>query len=213
MKGWIFDLDGTLVGSLPGIAHALNSALRDHHFPEHPESMVRTFIGDGVETLVARALGSAQSAHISAVVATFRIHYAESWKTGTIPYPLVLETLAALRKNGAKTAILSNKPHRFTAEIAAALFGEWIDIALGEGDGIPHKPDPTGIQKILQLWNLPAEEVFMVGDSVMDLQAAAAAGVPSIAVTWGYHDADRLRSENPAKVIDCMSDLIEQPQM
>jgi phosphoglycolate phosphatase len=126
---------------------------------------------------------------------------------------MVLETLAALRKNGAKTAILSNKPHRFTAEIAAALFGEWIDIALGEGDGIPHKPDPTGIQKILQLWNLPADEVFMVGDSVMDLQAAAAAGVTSIAVTWGYHDADRLRAENPVKVIDCMSDLIEQSQM
>jgi phosphoglycolate phosphatase len=212
MKGWIFDLDGTLVDSLPGIAHALNAALRDHRFPEHPENMVRTFIGDGVETLVSRALGSAHTAHISAVVSTFRIHYAESWKTGTIPYPMVLETLAALQASGAKTAILSNKPHRFTAEIAAVLFGEWIDIALGEGEDVPHKPDPAGIHKILQQWNLPKDQVCMVGDSVMDLQAATAAGIPSIAVTWGYHDAERLRAENPETIIDCISDLMNHLQ-
>jgi phosphoglycolate phosphatase len=208
MKGWIFDLDGTLVDSLPGITHALNAALREYFFPEHSETIVRTFIGDGVETLVARALGSSLYPHIPAVVASFRDHYAESWKTGTIPYPMVLETLAALRANGDKTAILSNKPHRFTAEIAAALFGELIDIALGEGDDVPHKPNPAGIYKILQRWNLAADHVRMVGDSVMDLQAAAAAGLPAIAVTWGYHDADRLRAENPAVVINSISDLI-----
>ena len=208
MKGWIFDLDGTLVDSLPGISHALNTALRHHGFPPHPQEIVRTFIGDGVQTLVIRALGSSQSVHFASVVDTFRVCYAESWKSGTIPYPMVLETLAALRANGAKTAILSNKPHRFTTEIAETIFGELIDIALGEGSNVPHKPDPAGIHLILKQWNIPSEQVCMVGDSVMDLQAAAAAGVCSIAVTWGYHDVDRLRAEQPKAIINSMSDLM-----
>ncbi len=208
MRGWIFDLDGTLVDSLPGIASSLNAALADFDLPQYEQAIVQTFIGDGAKMLVNRALGSGGLPMAEAVLDRFRIHYAEGWKGGTIPYPKVLETLRMLRQRGDKIAILSNKPHAFTKEIAEVLFDGLMDLALGESDSVPHKPDPRGIEIILEQWALSKAKVCMVGDSVMDLQAARAAGIKNIAVSWGYHTRNRLISESPDVIIDAMDELL-----
>lgn len=197
-KGWIFDLDGTLVDSLPGIAASLNAALCANGQLTHTHGAVRRFIGDGAEMLVRRALARNDEDLFQQVLVTFREHYALHWPTGTIPYDGIPGLLSALRARGDRLAVLSNKPHAFTTQMVDALFPGQFDHVLGQRHGIAHKPDPAGLREILALPDWPAQQSVMIGDSVMDLQTARAARIPSIAVTWGYHDPEQLAKEKAA---------------
>ncbi len=201
-KGWIFDLDGTLVDSLPGITTSLNAALTAHDQPTHSACAVRGFIGDGAEMLVRRALMTNEEDLFARVLASFRAHYAEHWPAGTVPYVGIPHLLEELHSRGDCLAVLSNKPHAFTEQMVDALFPGRFDHALGQRPGIAHKPDPAGLQEILALPGWPKGQSVMIGDSVIDLQTARAAQIPSIAVTWGYHDRERLADEGPSLMVD-----------
>jgi phosphoglycolate phosphatase len=206
-KGWIFDLDGTLVDSLPGIAASLNAALAAQGLPVYDAMTVRTFIGDGAEMLVRRALRTADPEFFPRVLQGFREHYAADWSRGTTPYAGIPGLLETLRARGDGLAVLSNKPHAFTMTIVDELFPGVFSQVIGQRAGIPHKPDPTGLWEILEAPGWSAESAVMIGDSVMDLQTAHAAGIGSIAVTWGYHDRGALERENPALVVEQVEEL------
>lgn len=206
-KGWIFDLDGTLVDSLPGIAASLNAALAAHGQPVYEPMTVRTFIGDGAEMLVRRALRTEDADVFTRVLQTFREHYAAHWSSGTIPYAGIPELLEKLRSRGDDLAVLSNKPHAFTMIIVDELFPGVFSPVIGQRAGIPHKPDPTGLWEILRVPGWSGESAMMIGDSVMDLQTAHAAGIGAIAVTWGYHDQAALGRHHPAYVVENVHDL------
>jgi phosphoglycolate phosphatase len=190
----IFDLDGTLVESLPGIAASLNRALNLHGLPGHSHEAVRGFIGDGARMLVTRALGPDSVAlHLESVLSSFASDYAVSWQDGTIPYEGIRELLMNLSDRGIPLAVLSNKPHSFTTEICAALFPEnSFHCVLGNREGLPHKPDPAGALEISSQLGLDPANCTIIGDSTMDLDTARNAGMKSIAVTWGYHDRECL---------------------
>jgi phosphoglycolate phosphatase len=194
MDALIFDLDGTLVESLPGIAASLNRALALHGLPGHSHAAVRGFIGDGAKTLVTRALtGLSRLDLVDSVLASFAADYAISWPSGTAVYPGILELLEKLGSRGIRLAVLSNKPHPFTVEIVEKLFPEnTFSAILGNREGLAHKPDPTGALEIACALGLAAENCILIGDSTMDLDTANNAGMESIAVTWGYHDRARL---------------------
>lgn len=193
-RALIFDLDGTLVDSLPGIAASLNRALALHGLPAHGDAAVRGFIGDGARMLVTRAIGLGASAHIESMLRCFAEDYAVSWQPGTRPYDGITALLADLRARGIPLAVLSNKPHTFTTEIVAKLFPEHTFAAvLGNREGLPHKPDPAGALEIAATLGIAPEHCVLIGDSTMDLDTARNAGMASIAVTWGYHDLERLR--------------------
>ncbi len=146
MKSLIFDLDGTLVESLPGIAASLNRALDLHGLPGHSHAAVRGFIGDGARMLVTRALAPGEAAlHLESVLKSFGDDYAISWQNGTVPYEGIPELLADLKSRGIPLAVLSNKPHLFTVQIVERLFPPaTFTTILGNREGMPHKPDPTG---------------------------------------------------------------------
>lgn len=190
----IFDLDGTLVESLPGIAASLNRALAAHGLPGHSHAAVRSFIGDGARMLVRRAVPSASPEEPrESMLRFFGSDYAVSWPSGTTVYPGILPLLGNLRARGIPLAVLSNKPHPFTVEIVDRLFPENTFAAvLGNREGLPHKPDPAGALEIAAALGVSPQECTLVGDSTMDLDTAINAGMKSIAVTWGYHDRDRL---------------------
>ncbi|GAA5481604.1 HAD family hydrolase [Haloferula sargassicola] len=182
----IFDLDGTLVDSLPGIAAALNAALSDAGLPTHPEEKVRDFVGSGSLELARRALPARTETTAEALEAAFRDHYAHTWREGTEFYPGIEEMLASL--GGRKLALLSNKPHSFTREIADFLFEKGLfDRVLGQSDDFPRKPAPDSTLALLAGWGISPENARFVGDSAIDRQTAENAGVPFIGVTWGYH--------------------------
>lgn len=191
ISGLIFDLDGTLVDSLPGIAAALNHALGDLGLPVHSEEKVETFIGDGVENLVRRALGTELAHHHAEVLAGFNTHYPVDWKSGTHPYPGMMDLLADLASRKIPMGILSNKPHRFTREIVDTLFPpHFFKTVRGHAAGTPRKPDPTAALEIVDLWNLKPAEVAYIGDSTVDLATARAAGLLPLIFSWGYGTPD-----------------------
>ena len=207
MRALIFDLDGTLVESLPGIAASLNRALDQHGLPGQSHDNVRSFIGDGAIKLVQRALSTVSRMDLTdSVVKNFAADYAISWPTGTSVYPGILELLAELESRGVPLAVLSNKPHAFTTKIVETLFPDThFAEVLGNHENLPHKPDPTGALEIAKTLGLAPESCVIIGDSTMDLDTAKNAGMQSIAVTWGYHDQTRLMGAN--SVVGTMEQL------
>ena len=207
MQPLIFDLDGTLVESLPGIAASLNRALALHGLPQHGHDAVRGFIGDGAKMLVTRALAPGEaSLHLESVLKSFGEDYAVSWQDGTVPYDGIPGLLANLKSAGIPLAVLSNKPHSFTVEIVEKLFPKnTFATILGNREDLPHKPDPTGALEISATLGISPENCILIGDSTMDLDTAKNAGMSSIAVTWGYHDRERLAYANA--IAESMAEL------
>lgn len=193
-SGLIFDLDGTLVDSLRGIAQSLNNALEAHDRQLHGVDAVRRFIGNGSRELIRRATeGGATEEEVDAIEADFKVHYAALWKEGTDIYPGIPALLAKLAAAGHRLGVLSNKPHGFTLEIVAGLFPEIaFDVVLGQRSDVARKPDPAGALEIAEAFSLTPGDCYMIGDSTIDLETGRRAGMETIAVGWGYHDLDVL---------------------
>ncbi|HVJ45786.1 MAG TPA: HAD-IA family hydrolase [Luteolibacter sp.] len=208
--GLIFDLDGTLVDSLPGIAASLNHALEVSGFPGHVHADVRRFIGNGSWVLAKRAAPAGTPDEvIGGIEAAFKVHYDATWNLGTAPYAGVPELLVELQKRGHRLAVLSNKPHPFTRAIVDSLFpGITFDVVVGQRAGIPHKPDPAGAFEVVKAFGLPPEDCVLIGDSTIDLETARNAGIGSVAVTWGYHDRAPLEAASPDALVDDVASLL-----
>jgi len=193
-QGLIFDLDGTLVDSLRGIAASLNHALASSGLPGHQDSAVRGFIGNGSRILIQRAApADVDEALIDQVEQAFKADYDLTWQNGTLIYPGITGLLESLQALGHQLAVLSNKPHPFTETIVSRMFPTiHFTTVLGQRAGIPHKPDPTGALEIASHLHLRPQDCTVIGDSTMDLETASNAGMRSIAVTWGFHDRERL---------------------
>jgi phosphoglycolate phosphatase len=203
---FVFDLDGTLVDSLPGIAMSLNRALQHVGLETHSLPAVRSFIGDGAEMLVKRAVVK-EPRRWEEVLGLFREFYADDWKMGTMPYEGIREMLQELKQLGYSLSVLSNKPHPFTVQIVETLFPETFARVMGQRAGIPHKPDPAGLIELMRDGDWQEDHVVMIGDSLMDLETARAAGVKEIAVSWGYHDRAALLAIEPRMMIDDVPEL------
>lgn len=210
-QGLIFDLDGTLVDSLPGIAAALNHALGTVGLPGHDQLAVRRFIGNGSRILVKRAAPEdSPESLLDQIEGAFKVHYDANWPHGTTPYAGIPEILKTLHERGYPLAILSNKPHPFTEVIVRTVFPDIpFDVICGQRNGIPHKPDPTGAHGVIEAFGLPADSCVLIGDSTIDLETSRNAGIGSVAVTWGYHDRAPLLEAKPGKLIDAPAELIE----
>ena len=190
----IFDLDGTLVDSLQGIAASLNHALAESSLPGHPLGAVRELIGNGSRVLIQRAAPTtADECLLDTIEQAFKSHYDLNWQEGTTAYDGIAGMLGSLQAAGYPLAVLSNKPQPFTEIIVASIFPTIrFSPVLGQRTGIPHKPDPAGALEIAkQLCRRPAE-CSIIGDSTMDLETARSAGMRAIAVSWGFHDRERL---------------------
>lgn len=206
----IFDLDGTLVDSLPGIAASLNRALTAHGLPGQSHANVRSFIGDGLQMLIRRAVyPGADPALIKSLLTFFKNDYDLSWAVGTSAYPGIHDLLHNLQQDGVQMAVLSNKTHEFTGTITHTMFPK-IHFAqvLGQQDGIPHKPHPEGALRIAETMGDAPDHFIVIGDSTMDLKTAANAGMQSISVTWGYHDRDRLLDAGASRIADNPEELL-----
>ena len=205
----IFDLDGTLVHSLPGIAASLNRSLSAQGLPTHPESAVRNFIGNGIKKLVERAAPDAHGNTLDGLVNAMRDDYAETWKDGTQPYPKAVETLQNLASQNIPCAVFSNKPDEYCREITDHLFsGIPFQVVQGQREGTPPKPDPAGALEIAQTLRIPTTETAFVGDSTIDLETANNAHMIPVAATWGYHDPPALAALSPKHSINSINELL-----
>jgi len=211
----MFDLDGTLVDSVPDLAAAVDRMLVQLGRKPAGVERVRLWIGNGAPVLVRRALAGdlrhdgVDAAEAEAALALFMDAYADSHGLTRV-YPGVVETLDWLRERQVQLALITNKPARFLPELLAdkGLDGyfRWI---VG-GDTLPQqKPDPAALLWVMAQAGVMAEEVLFVGDSRNDVLAARAAGVACVALSYGYNHGRPIAEEGPALVLDALSGLVD----
>jgi phosphoglycolate phosphatase len=186
----VFDLDGTLADTAPDIAAGLNRMLDSLGRPALPMDTIRNMVGHGAGSLVKRALaatGGAPGALVDEGLPLYLDFYAEDVCVGTLPYPGVERALDALAVGGATLAVCTNKVEGLTHQLLAALGWTERFAAVVGGDSLPtRKPDPGMLHEaITRAGGGPAA---YVGDSITDAQTARAAGVPFVAVSFGFSD-------------------------
>ena len=192
---YVFDLDGTLLDTLGDLAASTNYALRTHGMPEHSLDDVRRFVGNGVRVLMERAVPQgAENPQFEAAFQTFRTHYMQHSLDTTKPYDGILETLEALKAEGCRLAVVSNKMMAATQELCRHFFRDTIEVAIGENEaaGVRKKPAPDTVNEALRQLGVGKEDAVYVGDSDVDLQTARNSGLPCISVLWGFRDREFL---------------------
>ncbi len=186
-KTAVFDLDGTLVDSVPDIAAALNRLLVSRDLAGFAEPEVQAFVGDGVRPLLERAFAARGVALDEAALDAFMTDYTSNAAVLTRPYPGVVDTLSQLRDAGWNLAVCTNKPVLAAREVLQTLGLAGFFAAVGGGDSYPvRKPNPAHLLAALAEAGGDPARAVMVGDHHNDIHAAAGAGVFSIWAKWGY---------------------------
>jgi phosphoglycolate phosphatase len=183
----IFDLDGTLIDSLPDLAAALNRLMVSRGLAVLSPAEIAPMIGDGVHKLVERAFTARGRAPDPQALAAFTADYNAHTAVETKPYPNVEATLQLLADQGWIFALCTNKTAAATELLLSALgLTHWFK-AIGAGDSFPTcKPDPRHLVATIAAAGCDRSRSIMVGDHANDIAAAAGAGVPSIFAAWGY---------------------------
>lgn len=214
IRALAFDLDGTLVDSAPGLADAIDRTLNDLRLPQAGLERVSTWIGNGADIMMARALTFAlgrepQPEEQRDARALFDRHYADTVDAGSTLFPQVKQTLAALKAAGLQMAIVTNKPTPFVAPLLDSLgIADAFSLIIG-GDDVPvKKPHPAAIFMVLGTFGVLPNELLFVGDSRNDIQAAQAAGVPNIGMTFGYNYGEPIATSQPDLTLDSFDELL-----
>jgi phosphoglycolate phosphatase len=202
----IFDFDGTLADTWRDIATALNHALRDADLPLATGPEVRHWIGEGVQRLIEHAVPAASADEVAALIAAFRAHYARCCTDTTVLYPGIAECLDALA--GEHLAILSNKPTRFVLAIAERLgiAARFAAIVGGDAVSVP-KPDPATVRHVIDSVGGEADDIWMIGDSGIDVATGRAAGAHTIGCIWGMRGAAELKAAGVDFLVDTPAEI------
>ena len=210
-QGVIFDLDGTLLDTLEDLADAVNTALANHGWPTHPLDAYRQFVGNGVTTLIRRAMPEEhrlEDALVDEVVVKMREIYSRGWANKTRPYPGIDQLLTALRDNGVPMTVLSNKPHDATAAMVAHFFpANPFRLVMGARPDKPSKPDPTMALETAGFLGLPPTALLFLGDSDVDIRTAIAAGMTPLGAAWGFRGPEELRTAGARAVLRTPEEL------
>lgn len=191
----IFDLDGTLCNTLEDICNASNYALRKNGYPEHDLSIYSFFIGNGARTLMLRILPEGcqteENAHI--LRKDFVEYYDSHCVDNAKAYEGINQLLVELSAMGVSLAVASNKYQAAVEKMIIYMFPNVkFDVICGHKVGYPLKPDPSIIFSVIEQLDIPKRDVIYIGDSGVDMEAAARAAVDSIGVTWGYRSRKEL---------------------
>lgn len=231
IRGIAFDLDGTLVDSAPGLTAAVDNALYALELPTAGEERVVTWIGNGADVLMQRALtwslqerAGQRSAQGKPAVDTadipreeqqrmlrklFDKYYAEFAEEGSYLFPAVADTLATLHSKGIPLGVVTNKPTPFVAPILASLgIDRYFSVVIGGDDVQNKKPHPEPLLRAAESLSVTPDALLFVGDSRNDIQAAAAAGCRSVGLTYGYNYGEAIADSNPDFVFDRFNDLL-----
>ena len=205
---FLFDLDGTLVSSGGDISAATNRVLVEKGLSPLPEERVIGFVGDGIEEMLRRSFAVHGEELPEDGLSIFRDYYFDHCVDATRPYPGVEEVLDRL--SGAKKAIVSNKPQLFTEKIADRLgLSRRFDYVFG-ADGLgARKPSPEPLLAVMEMAGAGKEETVIVGDGRNDVLAGKAAGVATVAVSYGLTDPVLLVELEPDYLIDDFREILE----
>ena len=213
----LFDLDGTLIDSAPDLALSINYMLRTVNHNEFSEEIIDSWVGNGAQTLVKRALSGSKIVDeninndlFDRSLSVFLEYYKNNLCEQTTPYPNVKITLQTLKDDGYKLAIITNKPFDFIEPILKQLgLDSLFELYIG-GDSLDEKkPSPLPLQYVCKKFNIKPRNTLMIGDSKNDILAAQAANIQSIAVSYGYNYGEDIRVYKPDLTIDNFGDILE----
>jgi phosphoglycolate phosphatase len=210
----LFDLDGTLVDTLPDLTNAVNEALRGRGHATLSPQEVRPMIGDGMAMLLARAFAArgGTATEAESMHKRFLAIYEGVATKNSHPYPGVAETLAALRDRGYRTAVATNKPQRATEEVLRGLGLASLFDAIAGGDRYPYrKPDPRHLLGLIDEARGDPKRAAMIGDSENDAVSARAAGLKLMLMRYGYARIDpaELGADRVLDRFDQLPDALE----
>ncbi|HAS6216147.1 phosphoglycolate phosphatase [Vibrio vulnificus] len=212
-----FDLDGTLLDSVPDLAVAADQATRAVGFPGVTELQVRDYVGNGADILIGRALS--QSLTINPELSDelraqarelFDDFYQQTGHKLSHLYPTVKETLKELHQAGFTLALVTNKPSKFVPDVLQqhGIADYFVDV-LG-GDSFPEKkPNPIALNWLMKKHQIQPTEMLMVGDSKNDILAAKNAGCASFGLTYGYNHGEPIAASEPDFVADSLAQLLD----
>ena len=193
-KAVIFDLDGTLIDSLPDIAEYVNITLEKYGAPKKDVCKIRQYIGNGARNLILRSFdGAIEGERAEEILSFYNKNYTESGSPKTRLFEGVKEVLFELKKRGYKLGVLTNKPQVTTDGVYQTYLKEiGFDAVVGQTAGKKIKPNPDTLLELLNNLGVLVENAYMVGDGETDVEVAINAGVHGVAVLWGYRDKDQL---------------------
>lgn len=213
----LFDLDGTLIDSVPDLATAVDATLEQAGYQGVGEGRVRGWVGNGARKLMARALAFASGREagdeqLDQWLPVFFETYQRCCTDKTLIYPGVNDALQGWHRAGIRLACVTNKPERFALAIIRHFgWGEIMPVVLG-GDSLPQrKPAPEPLWEACAQLRVSRQSAIMVGDSVNDVLAARAAGMPVVAVPYGYNYGSDIRDAGPDLVVARLDDLLSAP--
>lgn len=210
LKAVVFDLDGTLLDTIPDIAAALNRALEECGLPTHPVRAFEAFVGGGIREAVRRAApaGAAEEL-LDRVLAAYHREYVAHCTDATEYYPGIRELLSGLERHALALGVLSNKTEATAQKIIAHYFPEIrFRCVFGRTDGRSLKPAPGAAEPVLAALGLPPAEIAYVGDSGTDMAFARAVGMLPAAAPWGYRSREELAREGAVLLPESPTQLL-----
>lgn len=216
-RALLFDLDGTLVDSVPDIAVAVDAMLQSLGYMTVGETNVRRWVGNGAKKLVERALAHVRQCNTDSLDqdslgqahSNFLLSYGQSNGNASLLYPGVRESLQYWQGQGVPMAIVTNKPIQFVPHLLDSLgIGDCFELLLGGECVAAKKPDPQMLLLACEKLCIPAHQAVMIGDSRNDIVAAQSAGMPVVAVNYGYNYDRDISQESPDRVVSDLRDLL-----
>ena len=200
----LFDLDGTILNTLDDLAASTNRALAKNGLPTRSTEEVRRFVGNGIRLLIERAVPENTPLTLTdRVFDDFRADYADR----TLPYDGIPELLRTLRASGARTAVISNKADSAVQELIAHYFPGLFDAVVGERPGVRRKPAPDAVLEVLRALSAAPADAVYIGDSEVDVETARNAGLPCIAVDWGFRSREILLQHGAQTIASSPAEL------
>ena len=210
IKTVIFDLDGTLLNTLDDLKDSVNATLSAYGFPERSLDEVRKFVGNGVARLMELAVPwQLENEQAKEVLEFFKMHYAKNCNHKTRPYDGILTLLEQLKNQGYQLAIVSNKFDAAVKDLNQLYFSKFIDVAVGQREGVRRKPFPDTVNIALEEVGCNAKEVLYIGDSEVDVETAKNAGLRLLAVDWGFRTRDELVRSGAQYIAEKPEDIID----
>ncbi len=202
-------MDGTLIDTLSDIADSVNFVLGKYNYPQHSYAKYKIFIGDGIENLVMRALPKDFNLNREKIFTEIRVKYQENLNSKTLVYNGIFDLLDFLLLKKIKIGICTNKPHESALLCSKKYFEKYKIFTLGAGHGFNIKPDPSGVQSILNQFRVNNQESLFIGDSDIDIFTAKNSGMLSVGVLWGFRKEKELRDAGADFIFKYPKDLLK----
>jgi len=206
----IFDMDGTILNTLDDLADACNWVCEQHGWPVHPVEAYKIFVGNGARKLLERIVPKDVEITpelLDRLTKQFSDRYTKHSADKTAPYAGLPEMMERLKAAGVTMAVLTNKPDIAAAPMVEIYYPNVFAAVQGALPGVPTKPDPTALYRLMDKLGAVREETLFVGDSNVDIQTAKNGGLKGCGVLWGFRTRAELEGEGADHIVATASEL------